>query len=276
MFSNERGLNKPKNKPCRLCSTMREDWTNQRTNLCRLCSSMREDWTNQRTNLADFVQQWERIEQTKEQTSQTLFSNERLLNKSHKACTLSNNYLTTLPFPHPLCTDRRDQSTALGVHLLTSTVTSQMTLLPGTVKWPNNWAEDIVSPPIFVHILITIIHAHHNDTSWPRPIITPARQILIPVPHDQVKTWPFLAKWARQVVEIVLCGGPGLFGLVQWQANSCRLALVHNTLAAPEARLPPPYPRLRVTQISRHRPSGDVFSGVQVTHITPLTIAFLL
>ena len=94
MFSNEIGLNKPKNKPCRLCSAMREDWTNQRT-LCILCSAMREDWTNQKTNLADFVQQWERTEQTKEQTCayfvqqwerteqtlQTLFNNERGLNK---------------------------------------------------------------------------------------------------------------------------------------------------------------------------------------------------
>ena len=141
MFSNERGLNKPKNKPCRLCSAMREDWTNQRTNLhtlfsnerglnkpknkpsdfvqqwqrteqtkeqtsqtlfsnerglnkpknkpCRLCSAMREDWTNQRTNLVDSVQQWERTEQTKEQTLHTLFSSERGLNKpKNKSCGL--------------------------------------------------------------------------------------------------------------------------------------------------------------------------------------------
>ena len=107
LFNNERGLNKPKNKPCRLCSAMREDWTNQRTNLCILCSSMREDWTNHRTKLCilcssmredwtnqrtNFVQQWERTEQTKEQTLQTLFSNERGLKKpKNKPCRLCSS-----------------------------------------------------------------------------------------------------------------------------------------------------------------------------------------
>ena len=235
MFSNERGLNKPKNKPP------------------RLCSAMREDWTNQRTNLADFVQ-WE-----------------DWTHKSQKGCMLSNNYLTTLPFPHPLCTDRRDQSTALGVDLLTGT--SQMTLLPRTVKLPNNWAEDIVSPPIFVHTLIMLIHAHHNDTSWPRAIITPARQILIP--YDQVKTWPFLAKWARQVVEIVLCGGPRLFGWCNGRRTAVAWHWYTTPWQAPEARLPHPTHVYGECKYPAIDPQVMLYLQVQVTLIALLTIAFL-
>ena len=101
----ERTEQTPKNKPCRLCSAMKEDWTNQRTNLPDFVQQWERTEQTIEQTCADFVQQWERTEQTKEQTLQTLFSNERGLNKpKNKPCRLCSamkedwtNQRTNLP-----------------------------------------------------------------------------------------------------------------------------------------------------------------------------------